>query len=59
MGYREGSMGSSDIIPSSVAKQERISGDLAMEIGKLSFNIQGTGFSNVSQTLMDPETIFR
>lgn len=37
VGYREGSMGSSDIIPSSVAKQERISGDLAMEIGKLSF----------------------
>lgn len=34
MGYREGSMGSSDIIPSTVAKQERISGDLAMEIGK-------------------------
>lgn len=33
MGYREGSMGSSDIIPSTVAKQERISGDLAMEIG--------------------------
>lgn len=34
VGYREGAMGSSDIIPSTVAKQERISGDLAMEIGK-------------------------
>lgn len=34
VGYREGALGSSDIIPSTVAKQERISGDLAMEIGK-------------------------
>ncbi|KAB7507231.1 Paired amphipathic helix protein Sin3a [Armadillidium nasatum] len=32
IGYREGAAPPTDIIPASVAKQERISGDLAMEI---------------------------
>ena len=34
VGLKDGPHNSSDLIPQNVAKQERIGGDLAMEIGK-------------------------
>ncbi|XP_063866236.1 paired amphipathic helix protein Sin3a-like isoform X2 [Scylla paramamosain] len=55
VGYREGSMGSSDIIPSTVAKQERISGDLAMEIDYTTCKRLGASYCALPKSYPQPK----
>ncbi|ROT77076.1 hypothetical protein C7M84_004291 [Penaeus vannamei] len=54
VGYREGALGSSDIIPSTVAKQERISGDLAMEIDYTTCKRLGASYCALPKSYPSP-----
>ncbi|XP_066964791.1 paired amphipathic helix protein Sin3a isoform X2 [Macrobrachium rosenbergii] len=55
VGYREGAAGNSDIIPSTVAKQERISGDLAMEIDYTTCKRLGASYCALPKTYPQPK----
>ncbi|XP_069994313.1 paired amphipathic helix protein Sin3a isoform X4 [Penaeus vannamei] len=55
VGYREGALGSSDIIPSTVAKQERISGDLAMEIDYTTCKRLGASYCALPKSYPQPK----
>ncbi|XP_069172117.1 paired amphipathic helix protein Sin3a isoform X6 [Procambarus clarkii] len=55
VGYREGALGNSDIIPSSVAKQERISGDLAMEIDYTTCKRLGASYCALPKSYPQPK----
>lgn len=55
VGYREGALGSSDIITSTVAKQERISGDLAMEIDYTTCKRLGASYCALPKSYPQPK----
>ncbi|KAK7075084.1 Paired amphipathic helix protein Sin3a [Halocaridina rubra] len=55
VGYREGASSTADIIPSTVAKQERISGDLAMEIDYTTCKRLGASYCALPKTYPQPK----
>ncbi|KAK4299818.1 hypothetical protein Pmani_027930 [Petrolisthes manimaculis] len=55
VGYREGALGSSDIITTTVAKQERISGDLAMEIDYTTCKRLGASYCALPKSYPQPK----
>jgi len=55
VGFRDPSMGGTDIIPSSVTKQERISGDMAMEIDYTTCKRLGASYCALPKSYPQPK----